>query len=515
LAAAVIIAARPKEATAGTRLAVVIGNNVGLNDEARLHYAESDARRIAQILTEVGGFAPTATTLLEGRSADDIRRALRTARDRLESSGDSGLLLVYYSGHADGDGLHPNGSALPFEELRQLLHEHAIATRIMIVDACKSGALTSVKGGRAGPSFEIVASPAADPQGLAIITSSAAGEESQESAELQASFFTHHFATGLLGAADRDGDGTVTLAEAYAYAARRTVGATSATWAGPQHPTYSLDLGGRDDLVLTRPWPGASGERVLGIGHLRLRQPGWYFVRRRSDELLVAEIDGEASDRQIALREGRYEVMQRLGDHMMVGDFDVVAAATTSVEDDRMRRIDYGRVVRKGGSTRTRAIGVYADGAVRGSLLGLGAAPAFGIGARMDVRRITVLAEASWSDSFTMNALGSRLDTTELGLRLAAMRAIDFSRLTVAYGIEGGVSRFTQSSTDRIPVARSDAPVLGALALFELPLFKRYFAWLEADVPVYLVDRVDASRSGDARRLSVTYRGSLALGGYF
>jgi hypothetical protein len=514
--AAVIVAlasGRSSALAVEARFAVVIGNNGGLAEEPTLRYAESDARRIARILIEIGGFAPDQTTLLQGRSVDDVRKALREARDRLESAAEDGLLLVYYSGHADGDSLHLAGSRLPLDELRSLVRERAIATRIMIIDACRSGALTAVKGAHPGQSFEVRLAPGDDPHGLAIITSSAAGEESQESPQLQASFFTHHFATGLLGAADRDGDGDVTIAEAYAYAAGHTVAATSATWAGPQHPTYNLDLGGRHELVLTHPGGGAGSGRA--VGHLTLGRPGWYFIRRQSDGSLVAEVTGDDAEHPLALAPGQYEVLQRAGDHLMVGDYTVVQASNTEVDDRRMTRVDFGRVIRKGGSTRTRAVGVFANAGVRGPLMSLGTGASTGLGARVDIRPVTVVALADWAQSSTNNQLGSRLETTELGFKVLALRAIDFPKLTIAAGAEGGVSRLAQTSTDQLPATRSYAPLLGPAVLLEIPVWRRFFAWLQAEAPAYLVDAAGPDRSGSTYHIAITYRASLALGGYF
>ena len=128
-----------------------------------------------------------------------------------------------------------------------------MATRLLIIDACQSGALTTTKGGTAAGRFPAPDPVEASPRGFAIVSSGAPGEDAQESDEVGASFFTHHLATGLLGAADTNGDGGVTLAEAFAYAARHTTASTASTWAGPQHPTFRIDLGGREDLVLARP----------------------------------------------------------------------------------------------------------------------------------------------------------------------------------------------------------------------------------------------------------------------
>src|SRR5262249_27473133 len=153
-------------------------------------------------------------------------------------------------------------------------------------------------------------------RGLAILTSSAAGEDSQESDQLAASFFTHYLASALLGAADRDGDGRVTLAEAFGYAADRTRDATSDTFARPQHPTYRVELGGREDLVLTE--PGAHRDR---LGTLQFAEPGTYVVRKGASGPVVAELASDAPNGRLALAPASYLVIRRERDHMLQGAF--------------------------------------------------------------------------------------------------------------------------------------------------------------------------------------------------
>ena len=101
--------------------------------------------------------------------------------------------------------------------------------RIGFFDSCQSGVITRSKGARPAPAFDVTRAKESGPRGLVLIASSAADEESQESDEIAASFFTHYLASGLLGDADASGDGKVTLAEAYAYAYGRTVGSTAET----------------------------------------------------------------------------------------------------------------------------------------------------------------------------------------------------------------------------------------------------------------------------------------------
>src|SRR5258707_13812159 len=86
--------------------------------------------------------------------------------------------------------------------------------RILVSDACRSGALTRVKGGQRAPPFPIGTGEQLSGEGVVFLTGSSANEDAQESDELRGSFFTHAFNSGLLGAADTAGGGRVTLEEA-------------------------------------------------------------------------------------------------------------------------------------------------------------------------------------------------------------------------------------------------------------------------------------------------------------
>jgi hypothetical protein len=497
-------------ARAATRLAVVVGNNVGGPDDPTLRFAQSDAARIAQILTTLGDFAASDVALLEGRGADEMRAAISSAEARLLREGPDGVLFVFYSGHADAEGLHLGGTTFPLDGLESLVGRSEVATRVMVVDACRSGMLTQTKGGRQAASFDVRLSPPANPRGLAIITSSASGEEAQESGELGASFFTHHFAAALLGAADQDGDGAVTLGEAFAYAARHTVAATALTRAGPQHPTFKLSLGGREELVLTRPG------LTTGVGHLVLTQPGWYMVRRKRDDAVIAEITNDGVARPLALAPARYEVVRRADDRVEAGTFEVEASGQTTIHEADLRRVEFGRVVRKGGTTRARAIAVFASAAVRGPLLDLGDSWGGGVGARADLRAFTVTSALDIGSASRTSDRATRLETTELGVRLAGLRAFDLPFATFGLGAELGLRRFSQSASDQPAMlsGASFAASLGPTAFAEIPLARRLLFWLQATAPTYFMRVEDPSPGGATRGLHTTYLVAAAVGAY-
>src|SRR4029077_10409603 len=134
-------------------------------------------------------------------------------------------------------------------ELKALLVGSPAASRLLIVDACRSGSLIQLKGATPAPSFVVPAFTEPVPEGFAVLTSSAAFEDSQESAALGSSYFTYYVNSGLIGAADQDRDGAVTLSELYAFASSETRAATASSVAGTQNPTFQFALGGRHDLV--------------------------------------------------------------------------------------------------------------------------------------------------------------------------------------------------------------------------------------------------------------------------
>ena len=89
--------------------------------------------------------------------------------------------------------------------------------RILVIDSCRSGAVTRVKGGRPAPPILLGDTQELDGEGVIVLTASAAGEDAQESDQLGGSFFTHYLLSGLRGAADDNGDQVVTVAEAFSY----------------------------------------------------------------------------------------------------------------------------------------------------------------------------------------------------------------------------------------------------------------------------------------------------------
>ncbi len=289
----------------GSRFAVIIGNNRGRDPSQQLRYAERDARKMHEVLTQLGGFAPEDTELLLDADAatawKSIRRIEKKLAYRRKKSGARSLLLLYYSGHAEGEELELGSSSMKFGEIMRFLRSSAADVRLAFLDSCLSGKLITAKGGRRGPGFDIQVTDEIDSRGYAVVTSSAHDELSQESGEIRGAFFTHYLVSALRGAGDRSGDGKVTLNEAYQYAYARTLARTSATIGGSQHPMYEFQLRGKGEIVLTR--PAGSGSRIS----IKSGERGRLVLLDDQADAMVGEAEVNAGQSALfAVRPGPY-----------------------------------------------------------------------------------------------------------------------------------------------------------------------------------------------------------------
>jgi hypothetical protein len=418
LGALALLAAPFARAEGLHRFAVIVGNDTGGSDTRPLLYARADARKVYDILTRLGGVrADDAQLLLDG-SAQELLAALALTERRAADAhahGERTALVLYYSGHAKDGALRLGDSRLPLDSLRARISASPVDVRIAILDSCRSGELTRTKGARRAPAFQIQAEGPRDAKGLVILTSSASDEDSQESDLVGGSYFSHHLASGLLGGADRSGDGRVTLFEAYAYAYDRTVADTAETAAGPQHPTFSYDLAGNGDLVLTD-----VAARREGI-YLPREAPGgvYYLVDRQG--FVAAEIVKDEGDRRIALPPGRYRVKRRLADRLRVGEIDVSSGQMITLEEDRLHDAP------------------FADDPVKGAM-------------RVDVSRWSVSVGGGFQSVFDAPTRESLFPST--GLVGVELQLRNFLRRDWVWGLDAAGG----SATGAVPLTGGSAP---------------------------------------------------------
>jgi hypothetical protein len=289
--------------------ALVVGTNRGGPGQGDLRYAERDARRVAEVLGDLGGYQASRVELIEQPSRTQMLEALAAVGSKLAehaTRGEKTLFLFYYSGHARSTGLNLGREILPLHELRERLSALPSTVVLAVLDACQSGAFSRVKGAEPAADFSFNSVTQLSTAGIAVMASSGASELSQESDRLQSSFFTHHLLAALRGVADLDRDGHVTLAEAYRYAYHRTLTDTASTSVGSQHVTLETGLRGKGELVLSYP---AQASAQLD---LPLAMRGEVLIERRPSGSVIAELHKAAGEPlRLALPPGEYRAVWR------------------------------------------------------------------------------------------------------------------------------------------------------------------------------------------------------------
>jgi hypothetical protein len=226
--------------------ALVLGVNRSVDEELPpLRYADDDAARNFELMSALGARAwliarlDDNTTRLHAQAAAEAREPTRarfdatvdevkTAVARAKRRGLETVLYVMYAGHGnvdDGKGyitLEDDRLFGPDVE-RRLLDRIGAHQTHLIVDACYSFFLAYGRGpsGRRRPlqGFGGLGALADDAKlGLILSTSSAA--ESHEWEAFQGGVFSHEVRSGLWGAADADGDATISYAELAAFVER-------------------------------------------------------------------------------------------------------------------------------------------------------------------------------------------------------------------------------------------------------------------------------------------------------
>jgi hypothetical protein len=399
LAALLLVAAlAPAPAAAAARFAIVVGNDAGTAGRPRLYFAEKDADRVRAALLELGDFSDDRVVVLKGRSASAFREAFAATEARMQvarRSGERTLLVVYFSGHAGSVGLELGNDTLSYDELRTLTAASQADTKVVVLDACESGGLTQVKSARPLSAVDFALPNDESARGTAFITSAAVGEAAQESAALGGSFFTHHLDVGLRGAADADGDGQVTLAEAFRYTSARTVAQTAGTQSGIQHPTYEFRMSGRGDVVLAD-LRKAESKLVLPA------DPGsTYFLR--GPKGVLTEVPAQAAPLALALPAGRYAVERRSPDGRATGEVTLEKGATRDLPLLSPTRYEVARA--KGGPKPNLA---FVEGGVAWfDMKGLGVAPTVRAGVRKEFGPVGLRVAFDWAGK---NVSGGTLD---------------------------------------------------------------------------------------------------------
>jgi len=212
-----------------------------------LVYPKADVEAMRDTLINHAGYASNhvITLVNEQATTEKVRSVLGTDLPRQAGSND--LVMIYFSGHGASEASSRDGSddgtakymllansklddlygtALPMSELSRIFGRIRADKVILFMDACYSGAAgakgvmrTSMRSAMTDDYLNRLAAS----QGTVVITASRASEVSLESARLKHGVFTHYLIETFKGLADANGDGTVTLTEAFQFLASNVV----------------------------------------------------------------------------------------------------------------------------------------------------------------------------------------------------------------------------------------------------------------------------------------------------
>ena len=354
----------PAQGAEVRRLVLAAGANNGGVDRELLRYAVTDAENFVGVLQEMGGLDPADVVLLRDPGLADFERGLAELERRVQLAarrGDRLEVLLYYSGHADEEGLLLAGDRLEYGLLRRALETAAADVHIAVLDACASGAITRVKGGRRIPPFlkgppSFLVDESFDMKGYAFLTSSSAAEAAQESDLLKASFFTHYLVSGLRGAADNNGDGRVILNEAYQFTFDETRARTTGTAGGVQHPAYEVEMRGTGGVVMTE-------VRRNGAGLLLEESLAGRLYVRNAALRLVAEMSKPAGRAvSLGLEPGAYSLYLQGDDaSWRLAELELAAQEFAQVTAGHFRDLTPEQTRLHGGPGRGISLGLTED----------------------------------------------------------------------------------------------------------------------------------------------------------
>jgi Caspase domain len=309
---------------------IIVGSNTGGAGQQPLRYAEDDAERVAAVLRDLGRFGTSDLRVL---AHPDVAKILATVDELVPKlkehaeRGEQATFFFYYSGHAKASALTLGDAELPLAVLRERLRQVPSTLTLVVLDACQSGAFARTKGAEPAADFSFNSVARLTTKGIAVMASSTGQELSQESDALKSSYFTHHLVVALRGAGDADGDGKVSLDEAYRYAYRRTLAATARTRVGTQHATLETDLSGQGDVPVT--YPADAGARLELPGALDAR----VLVQHRPSGSVVAElVKAPGPPLRLALPQGNYDATVRARGQILACSVTLTDGQVTALE---------------------------------------------------------------------------------------------------------------------------------------------------------------------------------------
>ncbi len=215
----------------GKRWAVLVGINEyqDRSNYGNLHVCVHDATKIRNVLI-TGGFETSRIHLLTDKEStkplkEEIVAHLQSV---VEATEPDDLLLFYFSGHGaeengesylvpcNGKGVALFDTALPLKRVKEIIDRAQARAKVIILDACHSGANIGAKGPWSMPE-DFIDRVFGQAEGLAILSSCKQGQHSYEWPDKNCSVYTYYLLEALQGKADDRRRGFITVSDINMY----------------------------------------------------------------------------------------------------------------------------------------------------------------------------------------------------------------------------------------------------------------------------------------------------------
>jgi len=170
----------------------------------------------------------------------------------------------------------------------------------------------------------------------------------------------------------------------------------------------------------------------------------WLVFQGSAEGAVLGEVGAADRARRLSVRAGRYFLRGRAPDVLLEGTLDVPAGGTLAVDESRLQRTAYARLVRKGGGAATAVASLEAEARVRSSLLGeTGACPGVGLGVAVALHSFTLKPRLGWCRGGFSNP-GIEATVDQYDLELSASYVRDLEVISVEVGLIAGGSLLVQ-----------------------------------------------------------------------
>ncbi len=419
---------------------VGIASHTGGVAETPLLYSERDVRRVARVFSDLGGVDPANSVVLVDPSVQQVRKVFSVLSDGRVKKGDE--LIVYISSHMDPESFHLGVDKFMFSELLDSAKATGASFRIFIIDGCKSGSVTQ-KGLSLVGSVKAIKPVRRVAEGEVLLTSTAPDEDALESERLGGSFFTHYLVSGLMGAADIDANGKVSMEEILDFTHDNTVYATAGSPTGSQHPSFKLDLAGSGPAILTRLGGTSDSNARILVSHTSKAVA--YLMNSRSG-LLEAEFP-LVRPGQLVVPPGEYKLRIAGPSGVFEGILNLAEAEVTDLYTVPLSRVNLLTLIRKGQGVVPMRPLLRAEflGSLPG-VQGFGLAPGFRASASIEWRSLSVFMSMSYLFSKTQNPT-VEFGLHHMGLELGISHAIHLGFFALRFGIGlDGIALYEQLS---------------------------------------------------------------------